>query len=67
MASGSGDRIQIGTVVGEVLDIGLVRLHLRELNQQGPLGATGRVVAFANLSRLPGVRWPVQADSRMRT
>ncbi len=44
-----GDRIQIGTVVGEVLDIGLVRLHLRELNQQGPLGATGRVVAFANL------------------
>jgi hypothetical protein len=44
-----GDRIQIGTVVGEVMDIGLVRLHLRELNQQGPLGATGRVVAFANL------------------
>lgn len=44
-----GDRIQIGTVVGEVLDIGLVRLHLRELNSQGPLGATGRVVAFANL------------------
>ncbi len=44
-----GDRIQIGTVVGEVLDIGLVRLHLRELNQQGPLGTTGRVVAFANL------------------
>lgn len=44
-----GDRIQIGSVVGEVLDIGLVRLHLRELNQQGPLGATGRVVAFANL------------------
>ncbi|HEV2704230.1 MAG TPA: mechanosensitive ion channel family protein [Steroidobacteraceae bacterium] len=43
-----GDRIQIGAVVGEVLDIGLVRLHLRELNQQGPLGATGRVVAFAN-------------------
>jgi hypothetical protein len=36
-------------VVGEVLDIGLVRLHLRELNQQGPLGTTGRVVAFANL------------------
>lgn len=43
-----GDRIQIGAVVGEVLDIGLVRLHLRELNQQGPLGTTGRVVAFAN-------------------
>jgi hypothetical protein len=44
-----GDRIQIGTVVGEVMDIGLVRLHLREINQQGPPGATGRVVAFANL------------------
>jgi small-conductance mechanosensitive channel len=44
-----GDRIQIGTVVGEVVDIGLVRLHLMELNQQGPLGSTGRVVAFPNL------------------
>jgi small-conductance mechanosensitive channel len=44
-----GDRIQIGTVVGEVMDLGLVRMHLRELNQQGPLGPTGRVVAFANL------------------
>jgi hypothetical protein len=44
-----GDRIQIGTVLGEVMDIGLVRLHLREINAQGPLGATGRVVAFANL------------------
>ena len=44
-----GDRIQIGTVVGEVIDLGLVRMHLLELNPQGPLGATGRVVAFANL------------------
>jgi hypothetical protein len=44
-----GDRIQIGTVVGEVIDIGLVRMHLMELNTQGPLGPTGRVVAFANL------------------
>ena len=44
-----GDRIQIGTVVGEVIDIGLVRMHLKELNTQGPLGPTGRVVAFANL------------------
>ncbi len=44
-----GDRIQIGAVVGEVIDIGLVRMHLRELNPQGPLGPTGRVVAFANL------------------
>jgi Mechanosensitive ion channel len=44
-----GDRVQIGTVVGEVIDLGLVRMHLMELNQQGPLGPTGRVVAFANL------------------
>jgi small-conductance mechanosensitive channel len=44
-----GDRIQIGSVVGEVIDLGLVRMHLMELNQQGPLGPTGRVVAFANL------------------
>jgi hypothetical protein len=44
-----GDRIQIGTVIGEVIDLGLVRMHLMELNSQGPLGPTGRVVAFANL------------------
>jgi hypothetical protein len=44
-----GDRIQIGAVVGEVVDLGLVRMHLMELNQQGPLGPTGRVVAFPNL------------------
>jgi len=43
-----GDRIQIGTVTGEVIDLGLVRMHLMELNAQGALGATGRVVAFAN-------------------
>ncbi len=44
-----GDRIQIGAVVGEVIDLGLVRMHLMELNPEGPLGPTGRVVAFANL------------------
>jgi small-conductance mechanosensitive channel len=44
-----GDRIQIGAVVGEVIDLGLVRMHLMELNATGPLGPTGRVVAFANL------------------
>jgi small-conductance mechanosensitive channel len=43
-----GDRVQIGTVSGEVIDLGLVRMHLMELSSQGPLGATGRVVAFAN-------------------
>lgn len=60
-----GDRIQIGTVAGEVIDIGLVRMHLMELNTEGPLGPTGRVVAFPNLvvfqssgglfKRIPGV------------
>lgn len=44
-----GDRIQVGAVTGEVIDIGLVRMHLMELNSTGPLGPTGRVVAFANL------------------
>ena len=44
-----GDRVQIGAVVGEVIELGLVRMHLMELNTSGPLGPTGRVVAFANL------------------
>jgi small-conductance mechanosensitive channel len=43
-----GDRVQIGSVTGEVIDLGLVRLHLMELSGQGSLGPTGRVVAFAN-------------------
>ena len=43
-----GDRVQIGTVTGEIIDLGLVRMHLMELSSQGPLGATGRVVAFPN-------------------
>jgi len=41
-----GDRVQIGNVTGEVLDLGLVRLHLMELGPQH--GPTGRVVAFPN-------------------
>jgi small-conductance mechanosensitive channel len=40
-----GDRVQIGSVTGEVIDLGLVRMHLMELSGNGP---TGRVVAFAN-------------------
>lgn len=43
-----GDRVQIGNVTGEVIDLGLVRMHLMELSSEGPLGPTGRVVAFAN-------------------
>jgi small-conductance mechanosensitive channel len=41
-----GDRVQIGTVSGEVIDLGLVRLHLMEIGPQH--GPTGRVVALAN-------------------
>jgi small-conductance mechanosensitive channel len=41
-----GDRVQIGGVTGDVIDLGLVRLHMMELGPQG--GPTGRVVAFAN-------------------
>jgi len=43
-----GDRVQVGNVTGEVIELGLVRLHLMELGGQAPMSPTGRVVAFAN-------------------
>jgi small-conductance mechanosensitive channel len=43
-----GDRVQIGDVTGEVIDLGLVRMYLMELGGHGQMGPTGRVVAFAN-------------------
>jgi small-conductance mechanosensitive channel len=43
-----GDRVQIGEVTGEVIDLGLVRMYLMELGAKGTAGPTGRVVAFAN-------------------
>lgn len=43
-----GDRVQIGNVTGQVIEMGLVRLHLMELSGQGNMTPTGRVVAFAN-------------------
>jgi len=43
-----GDRVQIGSVTGEVIELGLVRLYLSELAGDGYRGPTGRVVAFAN-------------------
>ncbi|MGH8176406.1 MAG: mechanosensitive ion channel domain-containing protein [Steroidobacter sp.] len=43
-----GDRVQIGAVTGEVIEMGLVRVHLMELGGQGLMSPTGRVVAFAN-------------------
>lgn len=43
-----GDRVQIGEVTGEVIELGLVRMYLMELGGRGLFGPTGRVVAFAN-------------------
>ena len=43
-----GDRVQIGAVSGEIIDLGMIRLHLMEFGSDGRLGATGRVVAFPN-------------------
>ncbi|HEX9201941.1 MAG TPA: mechanosensitive ion channel domain-containing protein [Acidobacteriaceae bacterium] len=44
-----GDRIQIGAVTGDVVDIGLVRLHLVELDTSGgEARPTGRIVVFSN-------------------
>jgi small-conductance mechanosensitive channel len=44
-----GDRVQVGSVVGEVVDLSLARLHLMELRGEGArMTPTGRVVAFAN-------------------
>jgi small-conductance mechanosensitive channel len=43
-----GDRVQIGSVTGEVIEMGLVRLHLMEVAGEGQMAPTGRVVAFAN-------------------
>jgi small-conductance mechanosensitive channel len=44
-----GDRITVGGVTGDVVEIGLVRLYLMELAGTGiDLYATGRVVVFSN-------------------
>lgn len=43
-----GDHVQIGSVTGEVIEIGLVRLHLMEVGGGGFGTPTGRVVAFSN-------------------
>ena len=41
-----GDRVQVSGVTGDVIDIGLVRLHLMEVGAGGQ--STGRVVVFSN-------------------
>ncbi|HUK49176.1 MAG TPA: mechanosensitive ion channel domain-containing protein [Terriglobales bacterium] len=43
-----GDRVQIAGVTGEVVDIGLVRIHLMELGGPADSQPTGRIVAFSN-------------------
>jgi len=43
-----GDRVQIGEVNGEIIELGLVRMYLMELAGHGSFGPTGRVVAFPN-------------------
>jgi|HubBroStandDraft_1064217.scaffolds.fasta_scaffold18519_3 small-conductance mechanosensitive channel len=43
-----GDQVEIAGVVGEVVDVGLVRLHLMELGKGGVPDPSGRVVAFPN-------------------
>jgi small-conductance mechanosensitive channel len=44
-----GDRVQISGVTGDVMDIGLIRLHLMELAGAGnSMQPTGRVVVFSN-------------------
>jgi small-conductance mechanosensitive channel len=44
-----GDRVQISGVNGEVIEIGLVRVHVMELGGTGrDVQPTGRVVAFSN-------------------
>jgi small-conductance mechanosensitive channel len=43
-----GDRVQIGDVHGEVIDVGIVRMYLMEFAALGSTRPTGRVVAFPN-------------------
>jgi small-conductance mechanosensitive channel len=44
-----GDRVQISGVTGNVVDIGLIRLHMMELSGDGNgQQPTGRVVVFSN-------------------
>jgi small-conductance mechanosensitive channel len=44
-----GDRVQVAGVSGNIIDIGLLRLHLLEVGGYGAASrATGRVVVFPN-------------------
>jgi len=60
-----GDRVQVSGVTGEVVDIGLVRLHLMEIGKEA--NPTGRMVVFSNsvvfqpnaglFKQIPGTRF----------
>ena len=41
-----GERVQIGNVTGDVMDVGLVRMHLMEISGDGL--PTGRITVFSN-------------------
>jgi small-conductance mechanosensitive channel len=43
-----GDRVQIGEVSGEIIELGMVRMYLMELAGRGSFVPTGRVAAFPN-------------------
>ncbi len=43
-----GDRVQVAGITGDVVDIGLVRLHLMEVTGGTAPRPTGRVVVFSN-------------------
>ncbi len=44
----AGDRVQVAGVTGDVVDIGLLRLHVMEVTGGPNPQPTGRVVAFSN-------------------
>jgi small-conductance mechanosensitive channel len=45
----SGDRVTVGGVTGNVIDIGLVRIYMAELAEvDGELHPTGRIVVYSN-------------------
>ena len=43
-----GDRVQVAGVTGDVVDIGMVRLHMMEVTGGAAPRPTGRVVVFSN-------------------
>ncbi|MGD0502988.1 MAG: hypothetical protein ABSD02_09605 [Steroidobacteraceae bacterium] len=43
-----GDRVQIGEVNGEIIELGMVRMYLMEFAGQSSVSPTGRVAAFPN-------------------